>query len=145
MGTGCQVEGEHKSSSIQKPDSQPVEEVLEPNSTPGDPRTPAFLPQSPHNLPSRVGNGYPDGSTASMAAPATRRGSVRSIWLGSLGAAAVRGRGRGSTGRLFTPQRASISTKWPKIFSFFYRNYYKKLVLSRESLKKYSCNITVLH
>lgn len=45
MGTGRQAGGEHKSSSVQKLDSQPVEEVLEPNSTPGDPRTPAFLPQ----------------------------------------------------------------------------------------------------
>ena len=76
LGTRCQAQGEHKSSSVQKLDSQPVEEVLEPNSTPGDPRTPAFLPQSPRNLPSWVGNGGPEGSTASMAAPATRHGSI---------------------------------------------------------------------
>lgn len=72
----CQAEGEHKSSSVQKLDSQPVEEVLEPNSTPGDLHTPAYHPQSPCNLPSRVGNGCPEGSTASVAAPATRRSSI---------------------------------------------------------------------
>lgn len=69
LGTGCQVEGDYKSSSVQKLDSQPVEEVLEPNSTPGDPR-----PHHRHH--SWVGIGCLEGSTASMAAPATGHGSI---------------------------------------------------------------------
>lgn len=68
-GTGCQAESEHKSSSVQKLDSQPVEEVLEANSTPGDPRP-------PHIHHSWMGIGCLDGSTASMAAPATGHGSI---------------------------------------------------------------------
>lgn len=133
------MQGEHKSSSVQKLTTQPVEEVLEPDSSLWCPSesvcTSTSSPMPTCNLPSHLGGGGPEERTASIPAPAPWHGSTWRTWLGSWCHCSEGAEERQH--RLASPSSEdehSHQVAKNTFFFFFYRNNYKKKLVYLEHL-----------